>query len=322
MRRSSARPSGAPGTAGFTSRATPRTFTASRPAGRGRGWASPTNGVEPGRGDTGCGWRSRPLAPTSPAAGSWHAEGAVTVTGPGSCWTRLGGARRRSIGSPGRGFRPFQWRARSRADRLIAELTCARRTTSCRRAPRPKIFVKRARFHLFDASPPAVRALGGPLLGAPVQRATQALRVSARDAGSGVRQVAVRTNRKLFDTVGVELQHRRGSAGPRAQPLPQLGARRRSRKHAHARLPRGAELDRGLRQRLRGGEPQRALRKAQDPGRQRLPDLRRHPEAPRSVRLRERQDGEAGQVRPPPQSGRQVRAALGCAWAGRLGLRL
>ena len=108
---------------------------------------------------------------------------------------------RRSIGSLGRGFRPFQWRARGRADRLIAELTCARRTTSCRRAPRPKIFVKRARFHLFDASRPAVRALGGPLLGAPVQRATQALRVNVRDAGSGVRQVALRTNRTLFDTV-------------------------------------------------------------------------------------------------------------------------
>ena len=44
--------------------------------------------------------------------------------------------------------------------------------------------------------------LGGALLGAPVQRATQALTVKARDAGSGVRLVSVRTNRKLFDSVG------------------------------------------------------------------------------------------------------------------------
>jgi hypothetical protein len=43
--------------------------------------------------------------------------------------------------------------------------------------------------------------LGGALLGAPVQRATQALTLKARDAGSGVRSIAVRTNRKLFDTL-------------------------------------------------------------------------------------------------------------------------
>ena len=117
----------------------------------------------------------------------------------------LGATRRSapaSVGSLRRGFRTFDWRAGSRADRLIAELTCTRRTHRCGRTDKPKIYVKRARFHLFDASPPAVTGLGGALLGAPVQRATQALTVKARDAGSGVRLVLVRTNRKLFDSVG------------------------------------------------------------------------------------------------------------------------
>ncbi len=44
--------------------------------------------------------------------------------------------------------------------------------------------------------------LGGALFGAPVQRATQALAVRARDVGSGVRLVMVRANRQLFDSVG------------------------------------------------------------------------------------------------------------------------
>jgi hypothetical protein len=107
-----------------------------------------------------------------------------------------------SIGSLRRGFRTFQWRAGSRADRVIARLTCARRTGRCGRTDKPKLYVKRARFRLFDVSPPAVTGLGGALLGAPVQRATQALTVRARDVGSGVRLVVVRTNRKLFDSVG------------------------------------------------------------------------------------------------------------------------
>ena len=43
--------------------------------------------------------------------------------------------------------------------------------------------------------------MGGGLLTAPVQRATQALIVRARDVGSGIRLVQVRTNRKLFDSL-------------------------------------------------------------------------------------------------------------------------
>ena len=107
-----------------------------------------------------------------------------------------------SIGSPRRGFRTFHWRARDRAGRLLAELKCIRGTERCGREDKPQIYLKRARFHLFDASPPRVSGLGGPLLRGPVQRATQGLTVRARDAGSGVRLVSVRGNRRMFDSVG------------------------------------------------------------------------------------------------------------------------
>lgn len=144
-----------------------------------------------------------------PPAGTYFTRGRIVARGrrDGAYRPRLLlDAPRRSapdaIGSPRRGFRAFEWRARSRADRLMAELTCTRRTKRCGRTDKPKLYVKWARFHLFDASPPAVTGLGGALLGAPVQRATQALTVKARDAGSGVRLVSVRTNRKLFDSVG------------------------------------------------------------------------------------------------------------------------
>ena len=106
-----------------------------------------------------------------------------------------------SIGSLRRRFRTFEWRAGSRADRLSAQLTCTH-TDRCGRTEKPKLYVKRAHFRLFDASPPAVTGLGGALFGAPVQRATQTLTVKARDAGSGVRLVLMRTNRKLFDSLG------------------------------------------------------------------------------------------------------------------------
>jgi hypothetical protein len=106
------------------------------------------------------------------------------------------------IGSPHRHFKDFKWRARVAADRLIAELTCTRGTNHCGRADSAKIFVKRARFHLFDVSPPAITRMGGALLHGPVQRATQALTLNSHDAGSGVRRVLVRTNGRPFDSGG------------------------------------------------------------------------------------------------------------------------
>ena len=142
-------------------------------------------------------------------AGTYFTRGSLLARGrpDGAYRPRLlldapGGSGPRSIGAPRPRFRAFKWRAGSRADRLIAELTCTRRTNRCLRADKPKIYVKRARFHLFDAAPPAVTAFGGALLRGPVQRATQALTVKARDAGSGVRLIAVRINRTLFDSVG------------------------------------------------------------------------------------------------------------------------
>ena len=105
------------------------------------------------------------------------------------------------IGSPRRRFDRFEWRARSRSDRLIVRLSCTRRTGRCGRTDKPRIYIKRARFRLVDASPPAVSGLGGALVAAPVQRGVQALTVRARDAGSGVRQLQLRTNRRLFDSV-------------------------------------------------------------------------------------------------------------------------
>jgi hypothetical protein len=142
-----------------------------------------------------------------PPAGTYFTRGKLMARGrrAGAYRPRLllgaPGRAPNSFGSPRRNFRTFQWRAGSRADRLIAELTCTRRTDRCRRAKKPKLYVKRARFHLFDFSPPAVTGLGGTLFGAPVQRATQALTVKARDAGSGVRLVLVRANGTLFDSV-------------------------------------------------------------------------------------------------------------------------
>jgi hypothetical protein len=105
------------------------------------------------------------------------------------------------IGSPRRSFKRFEWDADTRADRLIAELSCTRRARRCGRTDKPRIYVKRARFHLFDASRPAISGLGGALLAAPVQRSAQALSLRARDAGSGVRLIQLRANGRLFDSV-------------------------------------------------------------------------------------------------------------------------
>ncbi len=144
-----------------------------------------------------------------PPAGTYFTRGKLMARGRRGAAYRprllLGAPGRRAprfIGSPRGRFSTFEWRAGSRADRLIAVLSCTRRTGRCRRADKPKIYVKRARFHLFDVSRPVVTGLGGPLLAAPVQRAAQALTVKARDAGSGVRLLMVRANRKLLDSVG------------------------------------------------------------------------------------------------------------------------
>jgi hypothetical protein len=162
-----------------------------------------------------------------PPAGAYFTRGRVLARGRRGNGYRprllLGAPRQgasQSIGSLRGGFRAFRWRARSRTDRLIAELTCVRRASRCRRADRPKVYLKRARFRVFDASPPIVGALGGPLLGAPVQRATQALTLNARDAGSGVSSIAVRTNRMLFDTLGSNCRIGAGQLALSLSPCP------------------------------------------------------------------------------------------------------
>src|SRR2546423_2495789 len=105
------------------------------------------------------------------------------------------------IGSPHRHFKRFKWRAHVAADRLIAKLACTRKANQCGRVSSPSIFVKRARFRLFDVSPPTVTRVRGALLHAPVQRATQALTVSARDAGAGIRGLVGRTDGRTLDSV-------------------------------------------------------------------------------------------------------------------------
>jgi hypothetical protein len=126
----------------------------------------------------------------------------------------LGAPRRGAanpIGSPHRRFKRFKWRARIAADRLIAKLVCTRKANRCGRVSSPNIYVKRVRFHVFDVSPPAVTRLGGALLHAPVQRAAQTLKVNARDAGAGVRQIVVSTGGRPFDSAGLScaLNHAR-----------------------------------------------------------------------------------------------------------------
>ncbi len=236
MRRFSARPTLARATAGFTSRATPRTFTASGRVGPGTGWGSPTNGAKRGQGGTGCGWQNRRLARTSPAAGSWRAEVGAGAYRPRLLLGAPGQSPSHSIGSLRRRFRTFEWRAGSRADRLSAQLTCTH-TDRCGRTEKPKLYVKRAHFRLFDASPPAVTGLGGALFGAPVQRATQTLTVKARDAGSGVRLVLMRTNRKLFDSLGSSCNVGAHQLALGLSPCPNCGAQQRLRRHPPAGLP-------------------------------------------------------------------------------------
>ena len=264
-----------------------------------------------------------------PPAGTYFTRGRLVARGRRGNGYRprllLGAPRRgasESIGSLGRGFRVFRWRARSRADRLIAELTCARRTTRCRRAQKPKIYVKRARFHLIDASPPAVRRLGGALLDGPVQRATQALRLNARDAGSGVRSVAVRTNRRLFDTVGSNCNIGADQLALGLSPCPNSV---QNSVFINTLMPGFHEGQNSIEVCVNDyaeASPNERCAKRRIRVDNDCPISERYPDAPRSLCLRGRQDGEAVEIRPAPPGGRQVHAALGRARAGRLGLRL
>jgi hypothetical protein len=143
-----------------------------------------------------------------PPAGTYFTRGSLVARGrsDGGYRPRLlldapGRGAAHFIGSPRSRFRAFHWRADGRRDRLMAELSCTHGTDHCGRTPRPKVYVKRARFHLFDLSPPAVTGVGGALLRASVQRGTQALTMKARDQGSGVRLASMRANRRRFDSV-------------------------------------------------------------------------------------------------------------------------
>src|SRR4051794_19044728 len=141
--------------------------------------------------------------------GTYFTRGALVARGTEAGGYRprllLGAPGRRAahlIGSPHRHFKSFDWRARVAANRLIARLACIRAAKQCGRVSSANIFVKRARFRLFDVSPPTVTRVGGALLRAPVQRGAQTLMVYARDAGSGVRQVVVRAGGRPFDSAG------------------------------------------------------------------------------------------------------------------------
>jgi hypothetical protein len=101
--------------------------------------------------------------------------------------------------TPHPAFDTFGWRANGGTDRLVARLACARLRADCARTDSPKIYIKRARFHLFDTAVPALPGMGGALLSAPVQRGIQGLIVSARDVGSGVRRLLVRVNGRPFE---------------------------------------------------------------------------------------------------------------------------
>jgi hypothetical protein len=101
--------------------------------------------------------------------------------------------------TPHPAFDTFGWSADGGTDRLVARLACTRVRADCARSDSPKIYIKRARFHLFDTAVPALTGMGGALLSAPVQRGTQGLIVNARDVGSGVRRLLVRVNGRPFE---------------------------------------------------------------------------------------------------------------------------
>jgi hypothetical protein len=105
--------------------------------------------------------------------------------------------------TPHRAFDTFGWRANGGADRVVARLACTRHRADCGTTDSPKVYIKRARFHLFDTAAPALTGIGGALLGAPVQRGTQGLTVNARDPGSGVRRILVRVNGTPFEFAGL-----------------------------------------------------------------------------------------------------------------------
>ncbi len=115
--------------------------------------------------------------------------------------TARGSGDSQAIGSPRSRYKTFGWRANRRADQLVAELRCTRGTERCGRSDLPELFVKAARFHLFDASAPTVTGLGGGLLAAPVQRGKQRLTAKARDRGAGISLLSLGANRRRFDSV-------------------------------------------------------------------------------------------------------------------------
>jgi hypothetical protein len=88
----------------------------------------------------------------------------------------------------------------------VAKLACTRHRADCASTDSPKIYVKRARFRLFDTAVPTMTGIGGTLVRAPVQRGTQALVVEARDAGSGVWRILVRVNGRPFEFAGLDCQ--------------------------------------------------------------------------------------------------------------------
>ncbi len=168
-------PTLAPGTGGFHfSRSSPE-FHRVRACGSGDGL-----GVTHARSRTGAGGYATWVA--EPPAGTYFTGGRLLARG------RRHGAYRPqlllapglgapdSIGSPRRRFDGFEWRARGRADRLIAAAVL--------HSPDRSLWPDRQAedLHqagtvssLVDASPPAVSGLGGALVAAPVQRGVQAL---------------------------------------------------------------------------------------------------------------------------------------------------
>jgi hypothetical protein len=166
-------------------------------------------GITHERSATASGRYARWVAQAPP--GTFFTRGQLTARGlrgggyrPRLLLHRLGAAGLDPFGAPRASLHSFAWRAGGGANRLVAQLACIRHGHDCGKTHSPALYIRHAHFQIFDLAVPTVTHVGGPLLNAPVQRGTQGLTVSARDVGSGLREVLVRANHQPFKSVGLD----------------------------------------------------------------------------------------------------------------------